>query len=880
MRSVPILLFIALSILSPVRSDGSATGTIVPVESRVSDDEARLTLARILSYNDATLSESLEEYTVLLRQLPGNADIAVEAAAVMARLRMYPEAASFLNDIYQKYPRDSRIITALADVECSLGHARLCRDLYLKALECEPGKPDIRLRFADHMNMWGDFYRAESLYRERLRDAPGDPDIQLKLARTLASSQRYEEAAEIYGSLTTGRYRAHALLGLAVTKLWEKDGAACEEYALQAMVPESADTEAPLVLAQCRMLRGDYPEARSVYEDVAAKSGLSANILVNIGITYLKEANSPGASRRFKQAVTTDPQNIPAQFYVNRPDAARSREFVGSVAGDARSSAASLSEWASLCSSQGDFVSATRFFDAALKKDPMYFPALIGRAETLASNRQFNESADAYETLSREFPEDPKIMIGHARTLAWARKYEESAKLYRQVIAVNPRDPVPRRELARTYMWAKEPSLATDTYNKAIADLGDTQPRDRDEKAKDFSAAYRIQRSLSLERDGKMLAHQKRFARSLTVYETLIKENPGNEEALFDEAQVACALGLCAREGRTYERLLTIDPMHSLAREGLAWHRSRNNPSVRFDYSYWNEEGRGDLARITRNRFDATVDIPVQCGYRVFLKGHRWLEQPDFDHETYGASGFSLGLGAVFSPVLSGDFSWTHKRYDSDSLGNKETGYGTLWYTAHERLKVGAGYARTDELYNFFGIDQGIQADRFWIGFRSDITRNFELYGRGEYINYSDSNSGTFLGFTAGYALTDHPRVFKISAAGEYRNTRHNNEYIYRDGNLVNIIHPYWAPRNYGAGSIIFAWYHDLAKFSFCGAGQHFYDIRVSFGSDTEDNPYARIEGEWNFEFTKHWLVGLKGMVHSSPEWNATGAWALVRYRF
>jgi tetratricopeptide (TPR) repeat protein len=881
MKWIPALLFIVLALLSPSAAGASKTASIVPVADMISDDDARLALARILSYNDATLKDSLAEYTILVKQLPGNADVAVEAAGVLTRLKMFPEAVSVLGGIYQKYPRDSRIVTSLADLECGLGHARTCRDLYLKALDLPGVEPGLKLKFADRMNTWGDFYKAESIYRERLRDVPDDPDLLLKLAGTLAGSQRYEEAAEIYGKLMhAGPGNAPVLLGLAVTKLWEKDGASSERYSRAAMTADSTDTQAPLILAESYIIRGEYHKARSVYEEIAARRGASPDMLVNIGITYMKEGNAPEASRYFKKAAETGEESISAQFYAGWPDAVGSPEFAGTILGDGRWSAPDFAQWAALYSSQGDYARAVQFFDAALKKDPLYFPASIGRAEALGSDRQYDRSADSYRDLSRDFPEDSKIMTGHARVLSWARRYGESAELYKRIIALNPSDPVPRRELARTYMWAKEPARAMDAYDGAIAQFSGTKHRDITEKADEFSAGQRIQRSLTLERDAKRLAYEKRFARSLPVYETLIKENPGNEEALFDEAQVACALGLCSMEGKIYDRLLTLDPMHSLARESREWQRSRANPSTRLDYSYWNEEGRGDLARITRNRFDASVDVPVQCQYRVFLKAHRWLEQPDFDRQTYGATGFSLGFGGTFSPVLSGEFSWTHKRYDSASLGNKETGYGTLWYTANDRLKLGAGYARTDELYNYFGINQGVQADRYWIGFKSDITRKLEISGRGEYINYTDSNSGVFFGLTTGYALTDHPRIFKISAAGEYRNTRYDNEYIYTGSDLTNIIHPYWAPRDYFAASIIFEWQHDLAKLFVCGTGQHYYDIKVSFGTDTENNPYAKLEGEWNFEFVKHWLVGLKGMVHTSPEWNATGAWAFVRYRF
>ncbi len=875
------LFLLVLSFLAPAASGASGTAaTIVPPEGRISDDEARLSLARILSYNNATLKESLAEYTILMRRLPGNTGVAAETADVMIRLGMLSEARLVLNGLYEQNPRDIAIITSLADVECGLGHARTCRDLYLKALDYGGHRPDLTLRFADRMNLWGDFYRAESIYRDLLRESPRNPEIVLKLARALASSERYEEASEIYEAfMGEGHRTAPFLTGLAETKLWQKDSAAAERYAREAVAIDPASTGAYLTMARSFIQRGDYAGARSVYDEAIAACGPSADLFVNIGITYMKEGNVPQASGYFKKAIETDERNIPARFYSRWPDAALSERFVESLLEDSGLSAADLSQWAALYSSQGHYGQAQKFLDTALKKDPAYFPASVARAAVLAAARQYDESIATYKALSREFPEDSKIMTGEARTLAWSRQYDESTQLYRRIIALNPRDPVPRRELARTLMWAKRPSDAATVYDEAIQYQARTKHPD-EERLKEPPARDKIARSLTLERDAKMLAHDKRFARSLSVYETLIKENPGNEEALFDEAQVTCALGLCDTEGKIYDKLLTIDPMHALARESREWQRSRSNPSVRFDYSYWNEEGRGDLARITRNRFDTTFDIPVNCQYHVFLKGHRWLEHPDFDHNTYGATGFSLGFGGTVNSFLTAEASWTHKQYDSSSLGNKDTGYGTIWLNAHDRLKIGAGYSRTDELYNYFGIDQGIQADRYWIGFRSDVTRRFELYGRGEYINYTDSNSGAFFGLTAGYALTDHPRIFKISAAGEYRDTRHDNEYVYRDGNLMNIIHPYWAPRDYFAGSIIFEWRHDLAKIFICGAGQHYYDIKASFGTDTENNPYAKLEAEWNIEFTKNWLVGLRGMVHTSPEWNATGAWALLRYRF
>jgi len=665
-------------------------------------------------------------------------------------------------------------------------------------------------------------------------------------------------------------------------KLLEKDFPAAAGYAREALGLEAGNREATRVLSEALMSMGKYAEARSLYEgmDGLSRGGAAA---VDIGRTYLRENHPAEARRHFEKALAADPVNIPALFYRNWQDTVRSRVFLSSIVGDPDLSPSRLSQWADLYLAHGLFPEAIECLTEAIRRDGAFFPASISLAQALGAGKRYDDSIRMYKTLATQFPDDSKILMGLARVLAWSKRYDESLDLYRHMIGLDPSDPVPRREMARTAMWAKRPALARQTYEAALSAEGNKTGLpaggSSDEAAEAF-ARQRIRRSIQLEMDAKELAWNRRFTQSLPVYETLIRENPGNEEALFDEAQAACALGLCNLEKRTYEKLLAIDPLHSLAGDALERVKSRGNPSARFDYSYWNEEGRGDLARITRNRFDVTADVPVRCQYHLFLKGHRWLEVPDFDHETYGASGFSLGFAGVFSALVKAEGSWTHKRYDSSTLSSKDTGHGTLWFNVKDRVRLGAGYARTDELYNYFGIIHGIQADRVFITFQSDITRKLDISGKAEYIGYTDSNSGSFLGLAAGYALTDHPKTFKVGLSGEARNTRHDNEYIYEGAVLTDIIHPYWAPRDYLAGSVILEWRHDLSKLFNCGAEEHYYDLKASFGTDTEDNPYAKIEGEWSWEFMKHWLVGLKGMVHTSPQWDATGAWAWMRYRF
>jgi len=120
-----------------------------------------------------------------------------------------------------------------------------------------------------------------------------------------------------------------------------------------------------------------------------------------------------------------------------------------------------------------------------------------------------------------------------------------------------------------------------------------------------------------------------------------------------------------------------------------------------------------------------------------------------------------------------------------------------------------------------------------------------------------------------------------VTANGEYRNTRYQDIYLYSgQGELLDIIHPYWTPRDYLAGSVTLEWNHDLSPQFFCGGERNFYVVKTTFGTDTEDNPAVRLEIEWRYEFLDNWMISLKGLLHRSREWDATGGRLELRYRF
>ncbi len=1015
--------------------------SIVEPHEAVSDFDARLGLAQVLSYNKETLSESLSQYEILIREQPGNIQVNREIAAVYIQLQRYPEAQKHLNivllqrpgdyeslvsigdvclyagnlkeaiayykralsvdpssirirkklglalswaktddealtllsDLYKqlpddketsielariytrkneqyraikllypllsRYPYDVELLVETADVEASLGHAAASRKLYLKALDIKKDDEVVLLKFADVMNLWGDFYGNETIYSNYLGGHPDAKDVQLKLAWVLVSSERYEEAEGMYRLiLYKDRHNEQALLDMARLKLLEKDFATSLTYSQRLISRTPGHTEALFLKGEALTFLKRYTDALEIYHRIAetnvpAEKKIAA--LVNTGKIYLKQNAENTAKGYFERARQIDPKNIKVQFYLSGFKKVASSNFLQDIINEEKTSPMRLVEWAELYAASGYTKEAVACYESALKADPRYYPASSGLAQMLAVDHQYKRSIELFESLITDFQQASKILIWHARVLSWSKEYDKSIEGYKKIETLNPNDPVPRREKARVAVWGKmmddagayyEGMYAHHVDSKLLAALKPTftkideplfaeafrrlqgfaeqgsiyegyegltrafesnknnlREKERDQVALrllELLSDYRIQKAAYLEKTSKLYGWNKKFTRALDTYEELMVFSPGNEEAIFDYAQAECSLGLCGREAKTYEKLLNIDPLHSLAGIALDRQKIRKNPSLQSVYSYWMEDGRGDLSQITRNRFDLSFDAPLFCQYHFSITGHKWFEQPWFDHRTYSADGYTAQLNGTINPYARGALSFTQKRYSNDELSTRNTGYANIWFNMKDYAHIGLGYDRADELYNYFGLKHGVQSDSWWMALRSDVTRKLEVNAKSRFLQYNDNNEGQHHFLSAGYAFTDHPGIFKVTLSGEYRDTTKENVYTYNATNLVDITYPYWTPKNYTATGITFEWYHDYSKLFFCGNELRFYSIKVSFGADSENNPSVKLEGGLHHEFYDHWTASIKGMWHSSPQWNATGLWAIIKYQF
>lgn len=852
-------------------------------------------------------------------RFPDDVDFVLEAAALEARAGHAKRASELFSRARQlsSEPHQTHLLHA-ANMNI-WGDFHRIESIYRDHLAVNPDDVEVQLKLAEVLVSAQNYPRAEGIYRRLLLEKKEPDRVLLGLAELKLQEKDFGEALRLIEQLLT------QLAGRE-----KRPPEACGPKENQQLLKRALALKGEILLR-----RQDYAEALTVFTQLSRMPAAEAQGLLGMGKVQLAQKHVEAAREYFVRAQTMDPDSVEIRYYLAGEDQVQSRQFLEKLLAAERNSASDLVHWAELYSRDGHYEEAIEIYSAALERDPESFPAALGLAETLAIDHQYAPALERLQQLAQQYPGNSKVWITYARVLGWSENYTESVKTYAKIQQNNPADTTPRLEAARTAFWGKDADKATELYT-AIWDLPvDRQLTDKlrpivaqapssafDEAFErlqraaaggsiyegyeaftadlpqlqtelsapvyaelqkvvtDLQPQYRIQKSAYLENRAKQLTWNKRFSRALDSYRELVEFQPGNQEALFDAAQAECALGLCDSEAATYQQLLAIDPLHNRAGMALERQRIRSHPSLSVDYSFWDEQGRGGLSQIARQQVTLGLKAPLGCRYNFSLNAVNWFENPKMDGIHYYAYGGGVGFEGVINEYLKAAVNYTRKDYTDHQLADTNTGFARLWFNARDYFQVGLGYDRSDELYNEFSIQQGIQANSWWLEASSFLTRSLELKFRARYTDYTDDNRGQLYYLSGGYALTDHPRILKLSLKGEYRTTQKESLYEYIDGELVNIIHPYWTPQDYVGGAATLEWYHDLSKFLFCGSELHFYALRISPAYDTENNPGVNLEGEWHYEFKNHWTAALKGQVYQSRLWDAYGVWASLRYQF
>lgn len=483
-----------------------------------------------------------------------------------------------------------------------------------------------------------------------------------------------------------------------------------------------------------------------------------------------------------------------------------------------------------------------------------------------------------------------------ARVQSWRKHLRDATSTYAKlwlhpvdsrVLAALRANAATDPELARLLRGAEQerhrnsaPFAATEFLQQAAADAS---PRVRARLRAALAAespAFRIQKSAWLESGAKNHAWNRHFVRARRGLQKLTAHEPGNQEAWFDLAQAQAARGLALETMESYRALLRLDPQHQLARLALDREEMLGHPAISTDYLLLDEQGADRASSILRQRVRLGIEAPIRRQILVRLFSNVWFERPDDMSAPYTAQGPQVEVSAILNELLSLSGSFVYKHYNQRGVPDTFGGSAAIAFNVWDYASLTAGYERADVIHNRFGILQGTQADSLQLGATSFLNHWTELNALATYRRYTDDNDAFEGRADAGILLLDHPTTLELTIGGEFRTTRSQSLPVYQDGQETDLIHPYWTPQNYFRGFASLEWRHDLSRFFFAHAEQHYYLARLRGSYDTDSNPSVGVDLGWHLDFARHWTLELTGSVERSPQWNGASAWSSLLYRF
>lgn len=851
------------------REEATLMTSLVPKSDWINDYDARLSYAQILATIKHSRREALKQFYILLEQKPHDPLLLLDLAKVYLDEGLYPEALCIIKTL-DVPAGDVELQLKMAQIEAELGYAKASRNRYLYILSLGKETEKVLDYYAHGMMSWGDYYGAEKIYAENLQQHPDSIEAQSRYIGTYIAQQRYAEAEELSLSYLTddAKSQKEMLLRLIEIKRLQKDHYAALAYTdqfIQAVPDEFVGIE---IKASIFYEMKCYEMALPLLQQLTLQPDFRDNAYLMLGKAYFRLDQFEQAASAWHMAAQDPRSQIYIEYYLNSCSVFEPAFVEGII--QKYPAAQQLHIWADLYAQDGLLPPMLQIYQAVVCMDPDYFPGQLNLADALANELDFILPRNIYNDLLCDFPDNYKLLLNRARVVSWDKRYTESLKLYDELIALNCYNLVPKLEQARVAYWGKYYDLSMDLYRRLLADTSGDGP-----------AMQFLHRQYRLEMKVTSLRWNTRTMHSLKYYMALLCADPGSALWKFEYAQALCALGLCEDSMDIYKTILDENPLHTLAALNLERQQMKTRPAIGVNYNWWQERGYGELSQIGRYEVIAMYEYPLACNHHLRFGERRYLEHTYFDGKYHSANGQTIEWDCRYNAFVSAAAAVTRKHYLERCFGTTYTGKAEVWIDYCDKARLGLGFKKIDEVHNYFNLVQTTQGRIWWANLQTNINHWLCFDTLYEHEDYNDGNQLEHVAVQTSYAFTEHPRVFKVTASGEFRDTRHNNIFIYNANNqLVNIIYPYWAPQSYMVGQVQLEWRHDYADLEFCGAPVCFYDLKLACGNDTDSNIYWEIKGEWQHEFYTDWKVGASFYIHRSVQWDGNGLWCNLDYRF
>lgn len=448
-------------------------GTVLRAQPR--NTAARLSLAQLIAWRGAH-ADAVARYDAVLKEQPGNLDAQRGKAFALLWMGRSAEAKAIFQTVSRRRPADREVRTALADI------AALEKAAAEAAANPAPAPPPpdplepLRGRIDEALRN-GDAAGALGLIKEGLATSPSDITLRRRQAQAHLAQDDVEGALAVLHAIRTDQPEDHDVLREIAWAEIRANRLPAAIDTLTAYLARNPDDRAARVdRARVMSWTRRFDEAAREYRAVLAAD--PGNIDSEVGLAQVEawQGRYETALGLFEAILARVPDQreslmgrTQALFWMGRrPEALeRMAVLVERYPNDreVRALADSLRE-------------ADREPPPA-EAAPVADPALLAsreRAQRLTAARQYAEAVAEYDQMLAAAPDDLDARLQRARILSWDRQYEAALEAYRDILARVPGHRDAQIEQARVLSWRGDLERAIVLY----AALQERFPEDRD----------------------------------------------------------------------------------------------------------------------------------------------------------------------------------------------------------------------------------------------------------------------------------------------------------------------------------------------------------------------------------------------------------------
>ncbi|HIG10776.1 MAG TPA: tetratricopeptide repeat protein [Planctomycetes bacterium] len=770
-----------------------------------------------------------------------------------------------------------------AELHQLTGEWTAAQSIYQAMLMKQPDDEAVRINLALLYREKGELYKAKAELLKVPSTSPLATRAQLELAATLVALGDANSAVGICARVADSYpHDAEPIISMARVHLemghWSQAEAVCRRFIDAHPSNAMATGQVRVMLAQAQLASGSAVQAASTFQ-LALEEPTVRTPEAFYGLAVARSlgiAAASGEMALLSSTVMTSGEGIRMRVELGKhalgdQDSRRAISYLSNVLRWQPGNTAALvllGEAQNMAFKSGVRVDPARTFAKVLARNPGNTRALLGLARAQASKREFGQAIATYESILAQDTRYTAVAREHARALFWDHRYADSFEAYDRLLVEMP-----------------DQSVGVGFFDGDIAGQGQRI-------ALDFESYLEFSEAVRLEREAKINMGWRPVLAAKALQQLLILE-PGNQEALFDLAQIEHRRGRTERSEVLYKKLIKESAGHQEAKVALTGAKRDLQPRMDIDSGGEERTGRDGLASMDERWFLTDITVPLgdrddyagigigQRNYNFDNKNPAALNQPGVS-TTLTANVLRLfGSKRVGSDTVI-DIVTELPSYDVDNfLSQRVFVNAGLRHVSTSQLTLDLRLFNEPVVENFLTLQRDISRMGGRLGLTKKSSRAVDYGGSLLIANYSDDNTRIEANLFGAYELSPAPRELRALFKADFLNNSEESNGLTGSGNqFPDEAIPYFSPKAYSVYSAELDWKHQFGDDWFTGSKDMYYQSSLRLAIDSNSVGYYELGLSAGYEINE-WLRLQAGFsLLSSSAIDITRASALITLRW